>query len=98
MSTGQYVLALLLFILGFACAVMMVRKFPQIFCNILLFLISVGSLVLLGIVVRNPNIFLVWKYVASVVDGCIVFVISVVHDYIDDYLAAVRKLNKILEE
>lgn len=98
MSIGHYVLAVLLFCAGFATAVIVARAFPQKFCNILLFLIAVGSLDLWWNLLRSPNVLFLWKYVASLAEGFVFVAITAVHGYADDYWTAVKKLNKILEE
>jgi len=85
MSTGQYALAVLFFIIGVLCALVMARKFMRVSCNILFFMVFVGSCFLMSRIISNPNISLVWKYVAHAVNGCFICFLGAVHGLVDDF-------------
>ena len=97
MSIGQYALAVLFFIIGVLCAVVIVRKFLPVSCKVMLFVVFVGSTVLLGRIINNPNISLIEKYVVSAVDGCFICLLGAVEGVIDDYWATAKKLSQMLK-
>lgn len=67
---GQYALAILFFIGGLTCAMVIMVRFPRKACGILLFGVSMVSIALwIDLVIKNQSMLIAWRWVLSVAEG-----------------------------